>query len=145
MASRIFTSVICVVRCSSEVAFLIMGCPHNDFGYWTSTSTGKKHRYCRECRRARARTYKAHTLNNGGRHTHKEWLNKLAQFDACPRCNVRWEDIPPRPDRRYKQVWTKGHIVPNSKGGTSDIGNIQPLCYVCNFSEGNREAAESSI
>ena len=72
---------------------------------------------------------------NGGSHTRKEWLEKLARYDRCPRCKRLWSEVPPRPNPRYKNVWTKDHIVPLREGGTSDIENIQPLCYACNSSK----------
>jgi len=107
-------------------------CGSTDFGIWTSASTGKQHRYCRPCRRVRAATYSQRKAVNGGRHTRQQWLAKLNMYDRCPRCQRFWTDIPPRPDRRYKFVWTKDHIIPLNVGGTDDIENIQPLCYQCN-------------
>jgi len=96
-------------------------CGGFDFGIWTSSSTGAVRRYCRPCRRVRAVTYISNRTRNGGSHTWAEWLKKLAKYDRCPRCRLCWADIPPRPDRRYRYVWTKDHIVPLNKGGTDDI------------------------
>lgn len=120
-------------------------CGNTDFGFWTSASTGKQHRYCLPCRRLRATTYTQRKIANGGRHTRQQWLAKLAQFTCCPQCKRSWEAIPSRPDRRYKHVWTKDHIIPLNNGGTDDIGNIQPLCYQCNSSkcDGKRQSQRS--
>jgi 5-methylcytosine-specific restriction endonuclease McrA len=55
------------------------------------------------------------------------------EFENCPGCHRTWEEIPPRPDPRYKSVITKDHILPLHHGGSDLIDNIQPLCYQCNF------------
>ncbi|WP_408022022.1 HNH endonuclease [Sinorhizobium kostiense] len=86
-----------------------------------------------DCRNARGKIRSARVKANGGSHTSKEWLALLAATPACVECGRAWADIPPRPDPRYKSVWTKGHIVPVYHGGTNDISNIRPECYECNF------------
>lgn len=110
-------------------------CGSSNFGSWTSTSTGKIHRYCRPCRQQRASAYSRRKILNGGNHTKSQWLEKLAQFNSCPGCGKTWSEIPPRPDSRYKYVWTKDHIVSLNDGGSDNIQNIQPLCYICNSSK----------
>jgi 5-methylcytosine-specific restriction endonuclease McrA len=113
-------------------------CKGTDFGYWTSLSTGKINRYCRNCRKKRADIYSARKNVNGGSHTRKEWEEKLSHYQKCPRCGRYWEDIPDRPNKRYKYKWTIDHIIPITMGGTDNIDNIQPLCYQCNSSKCNR-------
>ena len=110
-------------------------CNNDDWGIWTSSTTGIKHYYCRSCRRLRAKNYTHRKQISEGSHTEKQWLEKLREYDHCAICNEKWENIPPRPDRRYKNVWTKDHIIPLTKGGTDDINNIQPACYRCNSSK----------
>lgn len=86
-----------------------------------------------DCRNARAKVRADRIKVNGGRHTASEWLDLLAKSPACAVCERVWSEIPPRPDPRYKHVWTKGHKVPVYHGGTDDILNIQAECYQCNF------------
>jgi hypothetical protein len=50
-----------------------------------------------------------------GSHSEKQWQEKLKLFDRCPNCKRDWSMIPRCPDRRYKYVWTKDHIVPLTK------------------------------
>ena len=108
-------------------------CGGQNFGQWTSSTTGKISFYCVPCRNQRRETYNARKIKNGGHHTKSQWLNKLAEYEACPRCQRAWNAIPPRPNKRYKYTWTKDHIISLFRGGTDDISNIQPLCYQCQF------------
>ncbi len=66
-----------------------------------------------------------------GSFTLEEWeLLKKQYGNKCPRCNKLEPDI----------KLTIDHIIPLSKGGSNYIENIQPLCYSCNSSKGNRIA-----
>jgi hypothetical protein len=115
-------------------------CNGNNFGIYTSSRTGKSKLYCRDCQRNRRDTYNNRKLANGGGHTRKQWLDKLAQYACCPHCGRGWQEIPARPNKRYgNRTWTKDHIIPVSKGGKDDIDNIQPLCYQCQFKKNNKD------
>lgn len=108
-------------------------CMTTNWSYWTSASTGKIKRYCKTCQQVRANAYAHRKSSAEGKHTRKQWLDKLSNHDKCPKCLRAWHSIPPRPNKRYKFVWTKDHIIPLIRGGKDEIGNIQPLCYQCNF------------
>ncbi|WP_416598274.1 HNH endonuclease [Phaeobacter sp. JH20_39] len=86
-----------------------------------------------DCRNERAKRRAERIKDNGGSHTKKEWDALLASSPRCAECKRAWGDIPARPDKRYKHVWTKGHIMPVYHGGSNDISNIQAECYQCNF------------
>ena len=88
---------------------------------------------CMDCRNERAKTRAERIRKNGGSHSVKEWRELLAKTPCCIVCGRAWDDIPSRPDPRYKHTWTKGHKVPIYHGGNDYITNIQPECYECNF------------
>jgi len=59
-------------------------------------------------------------------HTDEEWNALLAKHGGrCVICGST------------KRI-ERDHIIPLSKGGTDDIGNIQPLCKTCNCRKNNR-------
>jgi len=71
--------------------------------------------------RAKSARRRARIAGNGGNFTASEWRAlKHRSGDSCLRC-VR-KDVALQAD----------HVIPISKGGTNDIGNIQPLCGDCN-------------
>lgn len=75
----------------------------------------------------RGRVYQANRrarkLNNGGSFTDLEWAALCEKHrNRCLRCGVGGR-------------LTVDHVIPLSKGGGSDIGNLQPLCFSCNASK----------
>jgi 5-methylcytosine-specific restriction endonuclease McrA len=59
----------------------------------------------------------------GGHHSRTEWGTLKEKYSfSCPCCLRKEPEI----------KLTRDHIVPVSKGGNNDIGNIQPLCRSCN-------------
>jgi HNH endonuclease len=86
-----------------------------------------------DCRNQRAKVRAERIKKNGGSHTIDEWKSLLAKSPTCVVCGRSWDEMPLRPDPRYKHTWTKGHKVPIYHGGSDDISNIQAECYECNF------------
>lgn len=72
---------------------------------------------------------RARKAGNGGSFTVQEWsdLKKLYNF-TCLCCGKREPVIDLTPD----------HVLAISKGGTSNIDNIQPLCLLCNKTKYNK-------
>jgi len=86
----------------------------------------ERRRKCPEKSIAIKHRYRAKKQENGGSFTAQEWNNLCARFDyICLACGE-------------KNPLTVDHVVPISKGGSSDISNIQPLCKSCNSSKRDR-------
>jgi 5-methylcytosine-specific restriction endonuclease McrA len=86
-----------------------------------------------DCRNIRAMVRADRIKNNGGSHSKQEWNALLSHSPTCAECGREWSQVPLRPDPRYKNTWTKGHIIPIYHGGSDEIANIQAECYECNF------------
>ena len=79
-----------------------------------------------EKRRALRHRRRAMENNSEGYFTPEEWLSLCQVSDyRCLSCHKK---KPLSPD----------HVIPISKGGTSWINNIQPLCDSCNKSKGTK-------
>jgi 5-methylcytosine-specific restriction endonuclease McrA len=62
----------------------------------------------------------------GGSYTVIQWKSLCKKYsNKCLCCGKR-------------RKLTADHVIPVSKGGTSNIENIQPLCQPCNSSKGNK-------
>ena len=74
--------------------------------------------------------YQARKAGNGGAFTAREWRDLKKKYGyKCLCCGE-------------KNKLEADHVIPVSKGGTSDIYNIQPLCKSCNSSKGNRHSTD---
>jgi 5-methylcytosine-specific restriction endonuclease McrA len=85
---------------------------------WKKENPEKLTAYVHKCRTAKTKA--------GGAYTYEQWIALCEKYDNHCLCCGK------------KKKLTADHIVPVSKGGTSDIRNIQPLCGPCNSSKGNK-------
>ena len=73
--------------------------------------------------RAMGNRRRTRLAGNGGSYTAQEWTDLKALYgNRCLMCN--------RPESEV--FLTFDHVIPVSKGGTSDISNAAPLCKSCN-------------
>jgi len=78
--------------------------------------------------KANAKNHKRATriTGAGGSYTVSEWESLCKKYNyRCLNCGK-------------KRKLTADHVIPISKGGTSNIDNIQPLCGPCNSSKGTK-------
>jgi 5-methylcytosine-specific restriction endonuclease McrA len=72
---------------------------------------------------------RARIKGNGGTFTLEEWEALKAQYDCrCLACGKREPEI----------NLTVDHVISIFNGGRNEIGNIQPLCLICNISKGTK-------
>jgi 5-methylcytosine-specific restriction endonuclease McrA len=86
-------------------------------------------------KRQRSSEHKRRTQRTqaGGSYSVEEWESLVKKFKGlCVRCGE-------------KKPLTADHIVPVSRGGSSHISNIQPLCKACNCSKGNRISSDYTL
>lgn len=85
---------------------------------WTKNNPDK-----RRAMKAKRRTEKTRA---GGAYTSAQWIALCNNHhNRCVCCGK-------------KRKLTSDHVVPVSKGGSSNISNIQPLCLPCNSRKGTR-------
>jgi len=81
---------------------------------------------------AKKQAYRTRKSGGGGKHTRAQVRNLLvSQKYLCVVCRVN-----------IKETYHADHIVPVSKGGSSNIDNIQLLCPECNVKKSNKDPME---
>lgn len=76
--------------------------------------------------RAYKNVRRSRIAGGGGSFTPDEWIQLITYHGRrCPCCGRQEPEV----------KLTADHIVPVSKGGSSNIDNIQPLCLSCNCSK----------
>jgi 5-methylcytosine-specific restriction endonuclease McrA len=90
------------------------------FRKWRLANPGKVRDY--------ARRYRALKRNSPGEFTEEQFRRLCAFYgNVCVKCGLGG-------------VLEPDHVVPISKGGSNDIGNIQPLCRNCNRTKSDKTA-----
>lgn len=84
---------------------------------------GERPRFTNAIRSSAKRVARANKDGDGGEFTAGQWAGLRSATDyTCLRCGKKEPEI----------SLTVDHIIPISKGGSSEISNIQPLCGPCN-------------
>ena len=94
---------------------------------WHQTGKAKRENNIEEYRyynRNRMKVRRIIQRTNGGSITKEQWKIICDHFgNVCLCCG--------NPETAYKEL-SIDHIIPVTKGGTSDWDNLQPLCFSCN-------------
>lgn len=86
----------------------------------------KRLSYYREVHRIHQARRRTRKTNAGGAYTLSEWATLCAEYaHRCLCCGAQ-------------KPLTADHVIPVSRGGTSSIGNLQPLCLSCNLRKGQK-------
>ena len=89
---------------------------------WAQNNKGKVN--------AKTQRYRAAKNKAGGSYTSAEWQALCEQYEYRCLCCGKESKL------------TADHIVPVSRGGSSDISNIQPLCKSCNTAKRDRHSTD---
>ncbi len=87
-------------------------------------------RHNRDKIRAVQHRRRARILGNGGSYTAGQWRTLVEWFGGVCLCCAATGPL------------TADHVIPVSKGGTSWISNMQPLCFSCNSSKSDRHSTD---
>jgi HNH endonuclease len=68
-----------------------------------------------------------------GSHTEREWTELVLAWGS--RCFYCARPVQIKPELLADEL-TKDHLIPLSRGGSDDIGNIVPACFHCNRLKG---------
>lgn len=77
----------------------------------------------KEMQRVYLRNRRARKRAAGGKITHKQWLERLAEFNWC--CAYCLKRLSPNKA-------TQDHFWPVARGGRHDLENVVPACFSCN-------------
>lgn len=100
---------------------------------WQESNPDKKRSIDRDWKKnnpekvaAKRHRHQTRKTQAGGSYTAAEWKTLVKQYGGrCACCGK-------------KTKLTFDHVIPVSKGGTSDISNGQPLCISCNSRKGDK-------